>query len=209
MKALLLIDIQHDFLPGGALAVPEGDQIIEVVNALQEHFDLIVATRDWHPENHKSFASNHPGKNPFEEIELQGLPQTLWPNHCVQGSPGSGFPDQLQMNKVAAVFRKGMEPEIDSYSGFFDNGRRKKTGLAGYLREMGVKQVYLCGLAGDFCVFFTGLDSLQEGFETFIIKDATRPINPEKFRQAMEKFTGKNGKLIHSNSILNRNDKSL
>ncbi|MGV3641382.1 MAG: isochorismatase family protein, partial [Adhaeribacter sp.] len=115
MKALLLIDIQNDFLPGGALAVPEGDQILEVANQLQPQFDLVVATQDWHPANHKSFASNHEGRKPFEETVLQGLPQTLWPDHCVQGSRGADFSEKLQMNQVEAIFRKGMDPEIDSY----------------------------------------------------------------------------------------------
>src|SRR5215210_6850631 len=146
MKALLLIDIQNDFLPGGALAVPEGDQIIPIVNQLQPHFDLVVATQDWHPAEHKSFAANHPGKNPFEVIDLQGLEQVLWPSHCVQGSPGAAFAPALELNRVEAIFRKGMDPEIDSYSGFFDNGHLKTTGLVDYLHSKKISQVFVAGL---------------------------------------------------------------
>jgi nicotinamidase/pyrazinamidase len=201
MKALLLIDIQNDFLPGGALAVPEGDQVIPVVNALQPHFDLVVATQDWHPADHKSFASNHPGKKPFEKIDLQGREQVLWPDHCVQGTAGAALAPALELNRVEAIFRKGMNPEIDSYSGFFDNGHLKTTGLADYLRSKMVTQVFVAGLAGDYCVYFTAKDALLEGFKTFLLEDASRPINPEGFVQAKADLKHLGGKIIQS-SIL-------
>jgi nicotinamidase/pyrazinamidase len=182
MNALLIVDIQNDFLPGGALAVPEGDQVIPVINKLvaSEGFDLIIATQDWHPENHRSFASNHVQKNPGEVIDLNGLKQVLWPDHCIQGTAGAEFSQQLQMDKVEAIFRKGMDPEIDSYSGFYDNGHRKNTGLTGYLKERTVEKLFVCGLAADYCVKFTVLDALKEGFETVLFEDATRAVNLQK-----------------------------
>jgi nicotinamidase/pyrazinamidase len=201
MKALLLIDIQNDFLPGGALAVPEGDQVIPVVNQLQPHFDLVVATQDWHPPDHKSFAANHPGNNPFDVIELQGQEQVLWPAHCVQGTPGADFAAALQLNRVEAIFRKGMDPGIDSYSGFFDNGHLKSTGLADYLHSKKITQVFVAGLAGDYCVYFTAKDALLEGFKTFLVEDACRPIRPEGFDQAKADLRHLGGKIIHSSII--------
>lgn len=198
MKALILIDIQNDFLPGGTLAVPEGDVIIPVVNGLQDFFDIVVATQDWHPLNHKSFASNHPGKKPFDIVDLHGLRQTLWPDHCIQGSAGAGFPAQLNMNKAEAIFRKGIDREIDSYSGFYDNGHRKSTGLTGYLHDKKVSEVYLAGLAGDICVYYTARDSLDEKFTTFIIEDATRPLSPGNFKNVMQDFIANGGKIVQS-----------
>src|SRR5690349_304116 len=173
MRALILVDIQNDFVAGGRLEVPHGEQIVPLVNELARHFELVVATQDWHPKNHKSFASNHPGKNPFDVITLGGLEQVLWPDHCVQGSRGAEFHPLLQMDCVEAIFRKGMDPEIDSYSGFFDNGHRKSTGLAGYLRERNIDSVFVCGLAGDYCVLYTAKDALQSGFKTSLIEDAS------------------------------------
>lgn len=202
MKALLLIDIQNDFLPGGALAVPEGDAIIPIVNKLQEQFDLVVATQDWHPENHKSFASNQTGKNAFEAIELQGLEQVLWPDHCLQGTNGAAFSEAVDMRKVEVIFRKGMNPEIDSYSGFYDNGHLKSTGLTDYLQSKEVTEVYLAGLAADYCVYFTAKDALQEGFKTFVIEDATRAISPEGFDKAKADIESKGGKLVQSHTIM-------
>ncbi|MDQ4140851.1 MAG: bifunctional nicotinamidase/pyrazinamidase, partial [Bacteroidota bacterium] len=177
MKALLLIDIQNDFLPGGALAVPEGDQIIPVVNQLLPHFDLVVATQDWHPSQHKSFASQHTNHQVFQTIDLNGLEQVLWPDHCVQGTPGADFSGALEPNRIEAIFRKGTDPEIDSYSGFYDNGHRKSTGLADYLRGKQVRQVFVAGLAADYCVYFSIKDALEAGFKTYLIEDATRPIS--------------------------------
>lgn len=201
MKALIIIDIQNDFLPGGALAVPEGDQIIPLVNQLQAHFDLVVATQDWHPADHKSFASNHPGKNTFDKIALQGLEQVLWPDHCIQGTPGAAFARDLDLNRVEAIFRKGMSPEIDSYSGFFDNGHLKTTGLADYLRSKKTSQVFVAGLAGDYCVYFTAKDALLEGFRTFLLEDACRPISQEGFEQAKADLRHQGAKIIQSSVL--------
>jgi nicotinamidase/pyrazinamidase len=184
MTALLLIDVQHDFLPGGALAVPGGDAILPLVNDLQPRYELVVATQDWHPANHQSFASQHPGQAPFSQIELHGLPQTLWPDHCVQGTPGAEFSPLLDQRRIEAVVRKGMNPEIDSYSGFFDNGHRKSTGLADYLRGRGVQEVHVCGLAADYCVYFSALDALREGFRVGFLEEATRAISAEGYQQA-------------------------
>jgi len=202
MRALIIVDIQYDFVTGGKLEVPNGEQVIPLVNTLTEHFDLVVATQDWHPANHKSFASNHPGKNPFEIISLNGLEQVLWPDHCVQGTRGADFHEQLNMNKVQAIFRKGMDPEIDSYSGFYDNGHKRSTGLRGYLKERDVKEVYVCGLAADYCVFFTVRDALKDGLKTFLVEDATRPINKEGFKNAKKEVVGLGGAVINSEEIL-------
>jgi nicotinamidase/pyrazinamidase len=177
MKTLLLIDIQSDFLPGGTLAVPGGDEIIPVVNALLPHFDLIVATQDWHPPEHGSFAVNHPGRAPFEQAELDGLPQTLWPVHCVQNTGGALFAPGLDTRRIARVFPKGMNPRVDSYSGFFDNGRRAATGLSEWLKEQGITELSVCGLATDYCVKFTVLDALREGFCVTLLTNACRGVN--------------------------------
>jgi nicotinamidase/pyrazinamidase len=201
MKALILVDIQNDFLPGGTLPVANGDKIIPVVNKLQNLFELIVATQDWHPKDHKSFASNHVAKKPFDIIDLNGLKQTLWPDHCVQGSSGADFSSQLNMNKVEAIFRKGTNSEIDSYSAFYDNGHRKSTGLAGYLKERNVNEVFLTGLAGDICVYFTAMDSLEQGFKTVIIEDAVQPLSKDEFIKTNQAFKNKSGLIIKSSDI--------
>lgn len=188
MKALLLIDIQNDFLPGGSLAVPGGHEILPLVNALQAGYELVVATQDWHPAQHQSFASQHPSCQVFQQIDLHGLPQTLWPDHCVQGSAGAEFSPALEQQRIEAIFRKGTNPEIDSYSGFFDNGHRKSTGLADYLRGRGVQEVHLCGLAADYCVNFSALDALQEGFTVTFLEAATRAISAEGYAQARQEL---------------------
>ena len=175
--ALILVDIQNDFVPGGALAVPEGDQIVPLVNRLQQCFDLIVSTQDWHPATHGSFATNHAGRKPGDVIDLSGLPQVLWPAHCVQNTPGGDFVTTLDQTRWSKSSRKGARPEVDSYSGFFDNGRRNATGLADYLRERRVTNFYLAGLATDYCVKFTALDARHLGFRTFLIEDATRGVD--------------------------------
>ena len=202
MKALLLIDIQNDFLPGGRLAVPDGDAIIPLVNALQPRFDLVVATQDWHPSGHQSFASSHAGRAPFEQIDLHGLPQVLWPDHCLQASPGAALAPALRTGRVEAIFRKGTNPEIDSYSAFYDNGRRKSTGLADYLRGRRVSEVYVAGLAGDYCVYYSALDALVAGFATFVITDATRPISTEGFAAALADLEAKGAHLVASPALL-------
>lgn len=180
MRALILVDIQNDFLPEGALAVPEGDAIIPVVNRLQPHFDLVVMTQDWHPAHHGSFAANHPGLRPYDMIQLNGLAQLLWPVHCVQETSGAEFSLHLDIRHVDKIFQKGTDAGIDSYSGFFDNGRRKSTGLGDYLQEKGVTEVYVCGLATDYCVKFTALDAQSLGFKTYLIEDATRGVNVQE-----------------------------
>ncbi|QDA58819.1 bifunctional nicotinamidase/pyrazinamidase [Hymenobacter jejuensis] len=202
MKALLVIDVQNDFVPGGALAVPAGDEVISLLNELQPHFDLVVATQDWHPHHHKSFASSHAGHQPFDVVKLHGADQVLWPDHCEQGTAGADLHKDLVTNKIEAIFRKGTDPEIDSYSGFFDNGHQKSTGLADYLRGKGINQVYVAGLAGDYCVYFTAKDALQEGFDTFLIEDASRPIDPEGFEKAKEDLQRLGGKIVQSIDLL-------
>ena len=177
MNALILVDIQNDFIPGGALPVPEGNEIVSLVNRLQPHFDLVVATQDWHPADHASFAVNHPDRKIGDVIELQGLPQILWPVHCVQDALGADFVTGIDRTRWDRVFVKGTDRTIDSYSGFFDNGHLQATGLGDYLREKGVGDVYVCGLATDYCVKFTVLDALQLGFRTHLIEDASRGVN--------------------------------
>jgi nicotinamidase/pyrazinamidase len=177
MNALLVVDIQNDFLPGGALAVPEGDQVIPVINRLVDRFALVLATQDWHPSNHGSFAANHPNRQPGEVIDLNGIMQILWPVHCVQGSSGAAFSAHLRTERFDKVFKKGIDPEIDSYSGFFDNRRRRSTGLIDYLRERNVGELFICGLATDYCVKFSALDSIESGIRTSVIEDACRGVD--------------------------------
>ena len=187
MKALILVDIQNDFLPGGALAVPNGDAVIPVANRLQPMFPLVVATQDWHPANHGSFAANHPGKKVFEQIDLNGLPQTLWPVHCVQGTAGAELAPGLNREHIAKIFQKGTDAGIDSYSGFFDNGHRRATGMAEWLKGKGVTEVHVCGLATDYCVKFTALDAISSGFKTHLVEDASRGVNlqPDDVKNAI------------------------
>ncbi len=177
MNALILVDIQNDFVSGGALVVPEGDQIVPIVNRLMPHFDRVVAIQDWHPADHLSFASQHAGKQVGDVIELGGLQQILWPDHCVQNTRGAQFVSALDVECIDAVFQKGTDREIDSYSGFFDNGHRKATGLADYLTAQGIKEIYICGLATDYCVKFTAQDARKLGFETYVFEDACRGVN--------------------------------
>jgi len=177
MRVLILVDLQNDFLPGGALAVARGDEVIAVANALQPHFDHVVSTQDWHPRDHGSFAANHPGKSPGELIELHGLTQVLWPVHCVQQTQGAEFADTLDCSRVAKVFPKGTDPRIDSYSGFFDNGKRKATGLGDYLKKLPATEVAVLGLATDYCVKFTALDACALGFKTLLVGDGCRAVN--------------------------------
>ncbi|SDX35769.1 bifunctional nicotinamidase/pyrazinamidase [Hymenobacter psychrophilus] len=202
MKALLLIDIQNDFVPGGSLAVPGGDAVVALANQLQPRFELVVATQDWHPAGHGSFAGTHPGRQPFEQGELHGLLQTLWPDHCVQGTAGAEFVPGLDQHRIEAIFRKGTNPAIDSYSGFFDNGHRKSTGLADYLRGRGVTAVYLAGLAADFCVYFSALDALQEGFAVFFVEDATRAISAEGYQQARADLAQRGARFVTTADVV-------
>ncbi|GAB2768487.1 bifunctional nicotinamidase/pyrazinamidase [Salinimicrobium soli] len=201
MRTLIIVDAQKDFMPGGALEVPEGDKIIPVINRIIPEFDLVVATQDWHPASHKSFAVNHPGKKEFEVIDLNGLEQKLWPPHCVQGTPGAEFHPDLNMDPVEAIFRKGMEEGIDSYSGFFDNGHKKSTGLAGYLKDKNAQDLYFCGLAADICVNFTLLDALKEGFKATLIEDAAMPLDAQNYGQVQEHIKKIGGRIISSEEL--------
>ncbi len=203
-KALLIIDIQPDFLPGGRLAVNEGDLIIPLINGLQQDFDLVVASQDWHPAGHQSFASSHAGRRPFEEITLHGLPQTLWPDHCEQGHPGADLSPLLDTARVEAIFRKGTDPTIDSYSAFFDNGHRRSTGLAAYLHGRGITEVYVVGLAGDYCVYYSALDALAEHFDTYIITDAIRSIDPARAATTQADFVARGGHLLTAAEFIGR-----
>ncbi|MGB9894066.1 MAG: bifunctional nicotinamidase/pyrazinamidase, partial [Candidatus Saccharicenans sp.] len=182
-------------------AIPRGDEIISVVNWIQEKFELVVATQDWHPKNHLSFASNHPGKNVYDTVMLGGVEQVLWPDHCVQGENGARFVKGFDDRRVEAIFRKGTDPEIDSYSGFFDNGRKKSTGLGDYLKGRGVKQVYVCGLAAEFCVLYTALDAIELGFETYYLEDATRALSHEGFKEAKGKIVQHGGQIILASDL--------
>lgn len=176
-RALILVDLQYDFCPGGALAVPRGDETIAVACRLIPRFELVVATQDRHPADHGSFAANHPGRAPYETIELHGLPQVLWPVHCVDGTRGAALHDDLPRDRLAAVFPKGTDPTVDSYSGFWDNGRRKATGLADWLRARGVTEVVVLGLATDYCVRATARDALAEGFACTLVADGCRAVD--------------------------------
>ncbi|MCX7654931.1 MAG: bifunctional nicotinamidase/pyrazinamidase [Treponemataceae bacterium] len=201
MKALIVVDVQNDFVPGGALPVPAGNEVVPLINRLIPLFPLVVATQDWHPVGHISFASSHPAKHPFETIELAGSQQVLWPDHCVQGSAGADFVPGLETSRFAAIIRKGMDPRVDSYSGFYDNHRQRSTGLAGYLREHGVTEVYLCGLASEYCVFYTAQDAQEAGFSTFYIEDATRPIQKKAFEEAKKALQAGGIRLIQSDTV--------
>jgi nicotinamidase/pyrazinamidase len=204
MKALLIIDVQNDFLPGGALAVNEGDQVIPVINRLQEKFDFIVATQDWHPADHGSFAAHYSGKSPGDLVQLGNLDQVLWPVHCVQGSEGAKFPENLNQLHWKKVFRKGSNPFVDSYSGFYDNDRRENTGLGQYLKDNGIEEIFVTGLATDYCVKFTVLDAIKLGFETTVIKDATKAVNlsPDDYDNALKDMTKAGAEVVDSSSLL-------
>ena len=177
MRCLLLVDLQYDFMPGGALAVAEGDQVVAVANRLIPHFDMVVATQDWHPANHKSFASQHAGMSIGDVVELDGLEQMLWPDHCVQGTRGAALHADLDVRQIHHVVQKGTDERIDSYSGLFDNGHRQATGLGDLLERTGVSEIYVMGLATDYCVMFTAIDSVQLGLKTFLIADGCRGVN--------------------------------
>ncbi|UUP17552.1 bifunctional nicotinamidase/pyrazinamidase [Nitratireductor thuwali] len=186
-EALIVIDVQNDFCPGGALAVNEGDQVVPLINRLIQRFDHVVLTQDWHPAGHSSFASRHTGKQPFETIAMPYGEQTLWPDHCVQGTHGAEFHDDLEWTKAELVIRKGFRREIDSYSAFFENDHRTPTGLSGYLRERGITRVTLAGLATDYCVAYSALDARRQGFEAAVLLDACRGIDLGGSMAAMEK----------------------
>ncbi|MEO6802296.1 MAG: bifunctional nicotinamidase/pyrazinamidase [Granulicella sp.] len=175
--ALLVIDLQNDFCPGGALAVTEGDTIIPRINALAQQFDHVLLTQDWHPEQHISFASTHVGSRPYQQIDVAYGPQTLWPDHCLQQSTGAAFHPDLNVSHAELILRKGFRKNIDSYSAFLENDRVTPTGLSGYLRERNLRRLFVCGLAYDFCVRFSAIDGKALGFETLVVEDVSRPVN--------------------------------
>ena len=197
MKALIIVDIQNDFLPGGALEVPKGDEVIPVINELQQQFDLIVATQDWHPADHGSFAVNHLNVQKGDVIDLYGVRQILWPVHCVQNTRGAELAEQLDKSKIDRVFYKGTDPKVDSYSAFFDNDHSHSTGLSQFFRDRRVDEVAVVGLAGDYCVKFTALDSVAEGFRTTVVKEACRAVNlnPRDFEKALDEMKVKGVKI--------------
>jgi len=204
MKALILVDIQNDFLPGGALAVPHGDEVIPVANRVQRAFELVVATQDWHPSNHGSFAASHPGRKVGELATLGGLPQVMWPVHCVQNTPGAAFAAALDRSRVARVFPKGTDVAIDSYSGFFDNEHRKATGLGDFLRARGVTDIYVLGLATDYCVKATTLDARQLGFNAHVILDGCRGVelNAGDVARAIDEMKAAGVVMVTSDHLL-------
>jgi nicotinamidase/pyrazinamidase len=173
---LLIIDVQRDFCAGGTLAVPDGDAVVPLINSVSGRFEHLILTQDWHPRDHTSFASSHPGKRPYDQVEAPYGSQTLWPDHCVQSTVGAEFHAGLDVGRAELILRKGFRREIDSYSAFFENDRITPTGLTGYLRERGIQRVYLAGLAYDYCVRFSAIDSRSAGFETFVIRDACRAV---------------------------------
>jgi nicotinamidase/pyrazinamidase len=174
---LLIIDVQNDFCPGGALAVNEGDAVVPIINRLSQRFDHTALTQDWHPFDHSSFATSHPGSAPFETVAMPYGQQTLWPDHCVQGTAGAAFHPELSTERAELVIRKGFRPEIDSYSAFYENDRRTPTGLAGYLRERGLKRIFLAGLATDYCVYYSAVDARRLGFDAVVMESGCRAID--------------------------------
>jgi nicotinamidase/pyrazinamidase len=174
---LIVVDVQNDFCTGGALAVPGGEKVVPAINHIAEKFENVVLTQDWHPEDHVSFASNHPHKRPYDTIELGYGPQVLWPDHCIRGSTGADFHRALQTTRASLVLRKGIHRDIDSYSAFYENDHKTTTGLAGYLRECGFKTLFFVGLAFDFCVRFSAEDARKAGFEAVVIEEACRGID--------------------------------
>lgn len=201
MKTLIIIDVQNDFMPGGSLEVPDGNLIVPVINRIQDYYDLVVATQDWHPANHKSFASNHFGTKPFDRMVLHDHLQTLWPDHCIQGTTGAEIARDIKPEKIAAIFRKGMDQEVDSYSGFYDNNHQLSTGLAGYLKEKNVSEIHFCGLAADICVYNSILDSIHEGFTATLVEDASRPLYTDKFDDIKCELAKIGVRIIGSNEL--------
>ena len=201
--ALLVIDVQNDFIPGGQLAVPEGDQIVPLINRLGGLFKQVVIAQDWHPSGHASFASSHPGYQPYEVIQLPYGEQVLWPEHCVQGTASAEFHPELNLPHAQLIIRKGCNPDIDSYSAFLEADRRTTTGLAGYLKERGIDTVYMVGLALDFCVMFSALDARAAGFNAFVVLDACRAIDRDgSLAAAMERMQTAGVGLIQSNQLI-------
>lgn len=203
MRALILVDLQYDFCPGGALAVANGDETIAIANKVLPHFSTVVLTQDWHPADHKSFAVNNPGTKPGDLIEVNGLSQVMWPMHCVQQTPGAKIHASLDRAKIPDLFKKGTDPDYDSYSGFFDNGHKKATGLGDYLHQRWIKQVYVMGLATDYCVKYTALDARNLGFDVFLIEDGCRAVElePGDSERAIEEMRAAGVNVVESGAI--------
>ena len=203
MNALIIVDLQNDFLPGGALPVPRGDEVIPLANELQRRFDLVLATQDWHPPDDGSFAANHSGKKPGDRIILDGIEQILWPVHCVQNTHGAEFAPSFDTSRIAHIFHKGIDPRIDSYSTFFDNAHRRTTGLGDYLKERSIEDIYLLGLALDYCVKYSALDARQLGFNTRIVVDACRGIGlePGDLDRALDEMKRAGAILLESREL--------
>jgi nicotinamidase/pyrazinamidase len=199
-KALILVDLQNDFVPGGALGVKDGNAVVPIANDVQRQFDLVIASKDWHPPDHGSFAANHRGRKIGDVIDLHGLQQILWPVHCVQNTPGAEFVLTLQTQRIARVFFKGVDANIDSYSAMFDNGHRRSTGMAEFLRAQRVREVFILGLATDYCVKFTSLDALREGFAVRVIEDGCRGVDlrPGDSRRALEEMRQAGAIMVNS-----------
>jgi nicotinamidase/pyrazinamidase len=201
-EVLLIVDIQNDFCPGGSLSVPRGDEVVPLINGLAGKFSHVVLTQDWHPRGHLSFASSHAGKTPYQTIEVSYGSQVLWPDHCVQGTAGAAFRKDLEIPHAELILRKGYHRETDSYSAFYENDRKTRTGLAGYLRERGFRRVFLAGLAFDFCVRYSAEDARREGFEAIVIEDACRGIDVDGSMAATRKlFTASGIRCIPANAI--------
>lgn len=203
MEALLIVDVQNDFCPGGALEVPNGDDVVPIINRLSEQFDVVVQTQDWHPEGHSSFASSHDGKSPFETIEMPYGKQVLWPDHCVQGSQGADFHPDLNTQHSQLIIRKGFRREIDSYSAFYENDDKTTTGLTGYLNARDIDTIYAVGLATDFCVKWSVVDGRKEGFDVFVVEDAVKGIDIEgSVSQAWTEMLEAGAKKTSSDKLL-------
>jgi len=201
---LIVVDVQNDFCPGGALAVPDGDRVVEPILRLAPLFGHIVLTQDWHPPHHTSFASSHPGAQPFQSIQLPYGTQTLWPPHCVQGTPGSEFHSDLKLTQAELILRKGFRPRIDSYSAFFENDRTTPTGLAGYLAVRGLSRTFFAGLAYDYCVGYSALDARRLGLDSLVIRDACRAIDLNGSVAAIEaEFANAGVRVVSSADLLN------
>ena len=200
--AFLVIDVQNDFCPGGALEVADGDAVVPVINRLQEQFETVILTQDWHPADHSSFAANHEGAEPFSLIEMNYGPQVLWPVHCVQGSAGAAFHEGLRTDGADLVIRKGFRAAIDSYSAFYENDHETVTGLAGYLRERGIERLVMAGLATDFCVRFSAVDAAKLGFEVAVVEDGCRAIDLDgSLAAAMDEMKGLGVEIVSSGAL--------
>lgn len=204
-EVLLVVDIQNDFCPEGALPVPEGDAVVPLANGLVAAFDNVVLTQDWHPRDHRSFASSNPGRRPYEVIEVSYGEQVLWPDHCVQGTSGAAFHPDLDPSKAQLIMRKGFHRDIDSYSAFYENDRKTPTGLGGYLRERGLRHIYVCGLATDFCVAYSAVDGRREGFDVTVVEDACRGIDLDgSLDRALQAMREEGVDFLRSSDLLDR-----